>query len=62
MCILQIDNKDGDKMKWMYTPAALVDRDEYLLGRSVDKTFSLLEAAEKTGDFNYADEVEKGYD
>jgi len=47
-------------MEWMYKPSALVNREDYLLGRSVDKSFCLLEAVEKTGDFNYADEVEKG--
>lgn len=48
-------------MDWMYKgPGATVDREEYLLGRKVDKSFQLLEAQEKGDEFSYADEVEKG--
>lgn len=49
-------------MEWMYKgPTALVNREDYLLGRKVDKAFQLLEEEEK-GKFSYADEVEKGND
>lgn len=50
-------------MEWMYKgPTALVDREDYLLGRKVDKSFQLLEAQEKGegAAFSYADEVQKG--
>ncbi|RWS27368.1 pre-mRNA-splicing factor CWC25-like protein [Leptotrombidium deliense] len=44
-----------DKMQWMYKGiSGIVDREDYLLGRKVDKTFELLEQEEKQqkGDFN----------
>ena len=47
-------------MEWMYKPTALVNREDYLLGRSVDKSLKMLEEAEKGNPFSYADEVEKG--
>ncbi|XP_055638846.1 pre-mRNA-splicing factor CWC25 homolog [Toxorhynchites rutilus septentrionalis] len=44
-----IANDDGDrKLEWMYK-GAQVNREEYLLGRSVDKTFEQLDAQEKAG-------------
>lgn len=48
-------------LEWMYKPASLVNREDYLLGRTVDKSLKILEEAEKgnANTFNYADEVEK---
>jgi len=48
-------------LDWMYTgPSALVNREDYLLGRSVDKSFQLLEESEKGNPaFSFANEVEK---
>ncbi|KFB39241.1 AGAP008760-PA-like protein [Anopheles sinensis] len=45
-----IPNDDGDdkKLEWMYKgPSQLVNREEYLLGRTIDKTFEELDAQEK---------------
>ena len=41
-------------------PSALVNREDYLLGRKVDKSFQLLEAAEKGGNSAWLSEAEKG--
>lgn len=36
--------KKSDRLDWMYAgPAAMVERDEYLLGRQVDKTFEVMD-------------------
>lgn len=60
MAILQGSGKTRD-MEWMYKgSSALVDREDYLLGRKVDKAFQQLESEEKGDNFSYADEVEKG--
>ncbi len=40
-------------------PSALVNREDYLLGRKVDKSFQMLEAAEK-GNSAWLSEAEKG--
>lgn len=41
---------DDKKLEWMYKgPADLLNREEYLLGRRIDKTFEQLDAEEKTG-------------
>ncbi|KAG1714935.1 SOSS complex subunit B1 [Nymphon striatum] len=38
-----IEKKEG-RLDWMYAgPAAMVERDEYLLGRQVDKTFEVMD-------------------
>uniref|UniRef100_A0A182QNA6 CBF1-interacting co-repressor CIR N-terminal domain-containing protein n=1 Tax=Anopheles farauti TaxID=69004 RepID=A0A182QNA6_9DIPT len=45
-----LPNEDGDdkKLEWMYRgPSQLVNREEYLLGRAIDKTFEELDAQEK---------------
>uniref|UniRef100_A0AAG5DDX6 CBF1-interacting co-repressor CIR N-terminal domain-containing protein n=1 Tax=Anopheles atroparvus TaxID=41427 RepID=A0AAG5DDX6_ANOAO len=45
-----IPNDDGEdkKLEWMYKgPSQLVNREEYLLGRTIDKTFEDLDAQEK---------------
>ncbi|KAJ8920992.1 hypothetical protein NQ315_015788 [Exocentrus adspersus] len=42
------NNENNDKLDWMYKSAnSLVDREEYLLGRSIDKTLEQLNAEEK---------------
>jgi len=41
-------------------PQSLVNREDYLLGRTVDKSLQMIEAAEKGVEFSYAGEVEKG--
>jgi len=42
--------KDNTKLDWMYKgPSGIVDREEYLLGRAVDKTFEQLEQSEQQG-------------
>lgn len=39
--------KKDDRLDWMYQgPAALVDREQYLTGRTLDKTFDILEQME----------------
>ncbi|XP_058451618.1 pre-mRNA-splicing factor CWC25 homolog [Malaya genurostris] len=44
-----IEDTDGDrKLEWMYK-GPQVNREEYLLGRTVDKTFEQLDAQEKAG-------------
>ncbi|KAG8224603.1 hypothetical protein J437_LFUL009181 [Ladona fulva] len=43
-----IEKKDECKLDWMYKgPGGLVSREDYLLGRSIDKSFDLLQEAEK---------------
>jgi hypothetical protein len=50
----------GKPMDWMYEgPSALVNREDYLLGRKVDKSFELMEANEK-GTSAWLSEAEKG--
>lgn len=50
----------GKTLDWMYDgPSALVNREDYLLGRKVDKSFQMLEAAEK-GNSAWLSEAEKG--
>ncbi|XP_013792305.2 pre-mRNA-splicing factor CWC25 homolog, partial [Limulus polyphemus] len=40
--------KKQDRLDWMYQgPAALVNREDYLMGRHVDKTFEILQQAEE---------------
>lgn len=38
---------DEKKLEWMYKDSELLNRDEYLLGRSIDKSFEIQDAAEK---------------
>ncbi|XP_053673110.1 pre-mRNA-splicing factor CWC25 homolog [Anopheles nili] len=46
--VLPSDDGDDKKLEWMYRgPSQLVNREEYLLGRTVDKTFEELDAQEK---------------
>lgn len=41
--------KDECKLEWMYKgPNNQVNREEYLLGRSIDKTFEQVQEAEKS--------------
>ncbi|XP_047116869.1 pre-mRNA-splicing factor CWC25 homolog isoform X3 [Schistocerca piceifrons] len=43
-----IEKKNEHKLEWMYKkPGELVDREEYLLGRSIDKTFEQIQESEK---------------
>ncbi|XP_058059010.1 pre-mRNA-splicing factor CWC25 homolog isoform X1 [Anopheles bellator] len=49
------DDGDDKKLEWMYRgPSQLVNREEYLLGRTVDKTFEDLDAQEKAATSNSA--------
>jgi hypothetical protein len=48
-------------MDWMYKgPSALVNREDYLLGRKIDKSLQLLEEAEKGNTNTWLSEAEKG--
>ncbi|CAG7836379.1 unnamed protein product [Allacma fusca] len=52
--------QDPKGMDWMYKgPAALVDRDDYLTGRQVDKALNILNEAEKGNSYSYLDDVQK---
>lgn len=43
-----IEKKDEKKLDWMYKgPNEMVSREEYLLGRPVDKAFEQMQQAEK---------------
>lgn len=43
-----IEKKDEKKLDWMYKgPNQMVNREEYLLGRPVDKAFEQMQQAEK---------------
>lgn len=46
------EKKDDKKLDWMYKPHNTVDREQYLLGRSVDKQFEDLNKAEKAAEQN----------
>uniref|UniRef100_A0A182VTK8 Cir_N domain-containing protein n=1 Tax=Anopheles minimus TaxID=112268 RepID=A0A182VTK8_9DIPT len=50
-----LPNDDGDKkLEWMYRgPSQLVNREEYLLGRTIDKTFEELDAQEKASNSTF---------
>uniref|UniRef100_A0A182P2U3 Cir_N domain-containing protein n=1 Tax=Anopheles epiroticus TaxID=199890 RepID=A0A182P2U3_9DIPT len=50
-----LPNDEGDKkLEWMYRgPAQLVNREEYLLGRTIDKTFEELDAQEKASNSTF---------
>uniref|UniRef100_A0A182RVR9 Cir_N domain-containing protein n=1 Tax=Anopheles funestus TaxID=62324 RepID=A0A182RVR9_ANOFN len=50
-----LPNDDGDKkLEWMYRgPSQLVNREEYLLGRTIDKTFEDLDAQEKASNSTF---------
>lgn len=40
--------KDNMKLDWMYKgPGGVVDREEYLLGRAIDKSFEQMQQAER---------------
>uniref|UniRef100_A0A182J7Y0 Cir_N domain-containing protein n=1 Tax=Anopheles atroparvus TaxID=41427 RepID=A0A182J7Y0_ANOAO len=46
--IIPSDDGEDKKLEWMYKgPSQLVNREEYLLGRTIDKTFEDLDAQEK---------------
>ncbi|PSN51285.1 hypothetical protein C0J52_05304 [Blattella germanica] len=43
-----VEKKDNMKLDWMYKgPGGMVDREEYLLGRAIDKSFEQMQQAEK---------------
>ncbi|XP_050077292.1 pre-mRNA-splicing factor CWC25 homolog [Anopheles maculipalpis] len=50
-----LPSDEGDKkLEWMYRgPAQLVNREEYLLGRTIDKTFEELDAQEKASNSTF---------
>lgn len=53
--------KKGERLDWMYQgPAALVNREEYLLGRKIDKTFEILEQQESGRDAPNDEEKQPG--
>ncbi|XP_021967845.1 pre-mRNA-splicing factor CWC25 homolog isoform X1 [Folsomia candida] len=55
----RLEPEQGKTLDWMYDgPSALVNREDYLLGRKVDKSFQMLEAAEK-GNSAWLSEAEK---
>lgn len=48
-----IEKKDEKKLDWMYKgPNQMVNREEYLLGRPVDKAFEQMAQAEKDAEQN----------
>lgn len=48
-----IEKKDDKKLDWMYKgPNQIVNREEYLLGRPVDKAFEQMQQAEKDTELN----------
>ncbi|CAK9829750.1 Pre-mRNA-splicing factor CWC25 homolog [Anthophora retusa] len=50
-----IEKKDDKKLDWMYKgPNQLINREEYLLGRPIDKPFEQMVQAEKDADLNQA--------
>ncbi|XP_054015288.1 pre-mRNA-splicing factor CWC25 homolog [Hylaeus anthracinus] len=49
-----IEKKDDKKLDWMYKgPNQLVNREEYLLGRPIDKSFEQMVQAEKDPEVNH---------
>jgi len=43
-----VEKKDNMKLDWMYKgPGGVVDREEYLLGRAIDKSFEQMQQAER---------------
>ncbi|CAG2064541.1 unnamed protein product, partial [Timema podura] len=56
-----VEKKDDMKLDWMYKgPSGIVDREEYLLGRRIDKTFEQLEQSEKASTSSAKNSVEYG--
>lgn len=50
-----IEKKDDKKLDWMYKgPNEMVNREEYLLGRPIDKSFEQVAQAQKDADLNRA--------
>ncbi|XP_058795644.1 pre-mRNA-splicing factor CWC25 homolog isoform X2 [Phymastichus coffea] len=49
---LAMEKKDNHKLDWMYKEHNTVDREQYLLGRSVDKQFEDMAQAEKAAEQN----------
>ncbi|XP_068976338.1 pre-mRNA-splicing factor CWC25 homolog isoform X1 [Bombus flavifrons] len=50
-----IEKKDDKKLDWMYKgPNQLVNREEYLLGRPIDKSFEQMVQTEKDNELNQA--------
>lgn len=48
-----IKKKNDKKLDWMYKgPDEMVNREEYLLGRPVDKAFEQMQQAEKEAELN----------
>jgi hypothetical protein len=62
ICLLFCPKGGEEKtMDWMYKgPSALVNREDYLLGRKIDKSLQLLEEAEKGNTNTWLSEAEKG--
>lgn len=49
-----IEKKDDKKLDWMYKgPNQLINREEYLLGRPIDKSFEQMVQAEKDAEVNH---------
>ena len=50
-----IEKKDDKKLDWMYKgPNQLINREEYLLGRPIDKSFEQMVQVEKDNELNQA--------
>jgi len=48
-----IEKKSEKKLDWMYTgPNQMVNREDYLLGRPIDKAFEQMQQAEKDVELN----------
>ncbi|CAD6219267.1 GSCOCG00004886001-RA-CDS [Cotesia congregata] len=48
-----IEKKDNKKLDWMYTkPQNSINREEYLLGKKIDKNFEKIASAEKNSERN----------
>ncbi|XP_078038642.1 uncharacterized protein LOC144470920 isoform X2 [Augochlora pura] len=48
-----IEKKDDKKLDWMYKgPNQMINREEYLLGRPIDKSFEQMNQTEKDSDMN----------
>lgn len=48
-----IEKKDDKKLDWMYKgPNQMIDREDYLLGKPVDKAFEQMKQAEKDVELN----------
>lgn len=61
MILLQfLSKKDGNKLDWMYRgPGRSVDREQYLLGKAVDKPLEEQVKAEKTTSTSVVDSTSR---